>query len=113
MKSPILILENNVSKIANLMLAKHDLFHGRPICIFCVELEAQLLMSTMSGPVILMIDDELDPGCGNGLSFLKFCIQRFSKLIEKVYITTHSKSAREEMIHCCEVYNIKWELLGT
>ena len=108
MKSPILILENDISKIASLFAKKPELFNERPVCIFYTEIEAQLVMSTMTGPVILMIDDELDPGCGNGLSFLKFCIKRFSNIIEKIYIITSNKS---EMIHCCEVYDISYEIL--
>lgn len=109
MSTTVLVLEDNNDKIVQLLNKYPDIFVGRTILIMRNEVEAELFMSTVTGQVILVIDYELDPGCGDGLSFLKFCLSRYSLYIEEVILTTFSDWALAEMINCCLVYNVNYE----
>lgn len=54
------------------------------------------------GKITLILDGELEPGCGFGIDFLAWALAKFPERIERVYANSFSKRMNAEMIAACE-----------
>jgi hypothetical protein len=56
----------------------------------------------------LYLDNELKPGCGSGLGFLKHMLADYNEFIERVIPITNSPDAQKEMLALCKQNTIPY-----
>jgi DNA-binding response OmpR family regulator len=99
-----LIVEDNQQKVeqivSQLKLEKHHLFVVRNAAM------AKHLLDILPGLLTLVLDGELDPGCGTGLEILEYATAKHCDKIVAVIANSFAKSMNEAMITRATQYRI-------
>ena len=105
----VLILEDNDAKIAGFFMKYSELLNQQTVFVARTVEAAQAFIESEPGLVTIFLDYELSPGCGDGLTFLKWVLKYSLPFIEHVYITTFSALVATEMAELLSVHNIPHE----
>ena len=97
------ILEDNQQKV-DLVVNRLKLERNH-LLVFRNVAAAKAVVSAIPeemGKITLILDGELEPGCGYGIDFLTWALAKFPQRIERVYTNSFSKRMNEEMAALCE-----------
>lgn len=105
-----LILENESQKLLAI-LTQYKLMYDQPFYATKWETDALAFIRSRCEEMTLYVDYELDPGCGDGISFLRDALSEKHMWIEKVVITSQSPDAQREMQEQCRLSGIPYEIV--
>lgn len=105
MTNTYLILEDSQAKVT-VVVAKEEWERDHLLIVRNVAMGKHLL-DTLEGPVTLVLDGELDPGCGFGIDLLKYATTVHRSKIKEVCLITNSMMMRAEMFNLCINNGIK------
>ncbi len=105
-----IILENEMGKLVS-VLTKYDLDKANIFIARSSIAAERMFLHALATPIDLYVDYELDPGCGNGLSFLEEILPKYHALVNKVIITSFSNECAKAMARRCDMHGVGWEYM--